>query len=278
MKRSLRLFLVICTLAAVAATLRAQFPAPPDTAPVETLEGESASLATALRDFCLSSTDTHSEAAESIKVALMLALHPDTPNLESLVGGAWPYEWEGLECQLASVTAPNAQDIVARLYHSGSQRGITLYLFEWSSGDPRMHQLPSSELGIHNALFLLGDDRVLKLFASLSDTSASPFPVVIDLDDDGQQEVILHGLAEGLPGEGEEGSLYWPTVYRWQNGHLVEASDSYPKLYYDIVVPLYSGVLHELRREWNAAGNEGDHPTAARVDSLQQRQETEPVD
>lgn len=253
----------------LAATLAMGSPPPPGIAPARALAPHTAALTTSLRSLCLDSADVHSETAESLKVALMLALNPETPNLESLVGGAWPYEWEGMECELGSVTGIGANDIVARLYHEGRERSITLYLFEWSGTEPRVHELPASELGIHNALFLLGDESVLELFASLTDTTTNPFPVLLDLDGDGQQEVILHGLTEGFPDEGEEGMLYWPAVYRWNRGELERADSSFAGFYFDFVLPLYGGVIEELRAEWKAAGRPGDHPTAARLDSLE---------
>jgi hypothetical protein len=232
-----------------------------------------AMLADSIRVMQGTASQGQEQHRESLKVRLALALHPESPNLESIIPGIWPYDWEGMECQLASVTSDTSRDLLALLYHAGEEREVTIMLFEWSTGQPRLHLLNATEQGVQNVLFLLPGADVLDLFSQWSESSSVSFPYLLDIDSDGQSEILRHGTVPGFSGP-DGGALYWPHIYSWGGSRLILNDESLAKFYYDTVVKLYSPVLGELDYDWTSSGEDGPHPTAEKIREIIRRVET----
>jgi hypothetical protein len=265
-RSALRAAVLALLMPAAAAAAEGRPPAaldPPDPAPVRTAGPEVRRLAAKL-DSLLAAGQ---QPAESLKVRLALALNPDSPNLESPIGGLWPFEWEGMVVQRAQLDGAGPAELLVRLHYAGRERAVTLYLFRFTGPAPQIHELPASELGVQNVLFLLDGTDVLDLYAR-SGGEADSFPYLLDLDGDGDRELIVHGLIEGFPREGVFGLLYWPRVYDWRRGRLRGVSTEYPGFYHETVLPLYRPHLPRLRSAWQEAGKAGPHPAGVWSDSL----------
>ncbi|MFH0882787.1 MAG: hypothetical protein V2A56_07360 [bacterium] len=205
---------------------------------------------------------------EKKKVEFAHSLFPDSPFLESLINGVWPYDWEGMICERLNLTPAPGEELLVLLYVSGTERSVSLTIVEHDSSRRwNRYDLMGSEIGIQNTLFLLGDEELLDRLADLSiDDTNAPFPWARDLDNDGQSELIVHDTTTGYVAEDRSGPLYWPEVYSWHDGAFLNVSTEFPELYEATVLPLYSGLLDDLQADWEDAGKLGIHPTVEKVE------------
>ncbi len=224
------------------------------------------SAAEALQDSCAAST----KSVEQKKVNLARALFPDSPFLESLVEGVWPYDWEGMLCERVNLTPAPGDELLTLLYISGSERSVSLTVIEHdSSVGWQRYDLMGSEIGIQNTLFLLGDEELLDRLAKLAPgESGAPLPWARDFDGDGVCELIVHSTTPGYLNEDRSGPLYWPEVYAWRDGAFVNVSTEFPKLYEATVLPLYSGLVDDLQADWKDAGKLGTQPTVEKINQI----------
>jgi len=226
-------------------------------------------LVSQLADSLIASETENTAATESLKVQLALSLNPDSPNLENLAGGVWPYDWEGMIVQRENISNAPGQELLIILYGEASEMSVQLTLLEKSPAGWGRYDLLGSEEGIHNTLFLFGDVDLLDKLTTLgSPEETSHLPWMADLDGDSLQEILLHGTVPGYLGEDPSGPLYWPRIYRCKEEQLRDASLEFPGFYRDKVLPLYEGIREDLQENWKQAGKLGHHPLIEEIDLL----------